>query len=182
MDIEEDLLSLFLQHKIDKENLKKLLKIHKIDYSFFNKRVIQTIYDLKEVKRPVLKVDELLDNKFKKEILDLKANKTNTPIQNTFLLDKDIDLKQVFKNKNLLTYKSAKRLLNVEELVCKGKEYCRALGIDINIEEEAMTYFSKSLEFFLKNTFDKCGNEIDLKKVKEVLKDHLGFLNLRNFL
>ncbi|KAF9761506.1 hypothetical protein NGRA_2603 [Nosema granulosis] len=173
-----DLIILFLNHEIDKEGLKNILKINNIAIDDFNKEVKKYIEELKLRKRSSLKVASLLDSRFKKEILAIESPSVNKSPHGIFFFDKKLDFDYVYRNSGFLTYKSARRLLSVEELVYKAKEYLRAMNMSLEVDERSISLISKSLEFLLKNVFDGCGDNIDFEKVMEILKKHTKILNL----
>lgn len=63
----EDLISLFLRQKIDKNTLIKILEIYKISHKEFNKEVIEKIRE--STNRPILKISTFLDDSYLKKFV-----------------------------------------------------------------------------------------------------------------
>ncbi|EEQ82072.1 hypothetical protein NCER_101283 [Vairimorpha ceranae BRL01] len=165
----EDLISLFLRQKIDKNTLIKILEIYKISHKEFNKEVIEKIRE--STNRPILKISTFLDDSYLKKLKNMEFPKSTT------LCHKRYDFDELYKSNKFITYKSISRMLSVDEIASKVDQYYKIMNINCRPDKDTIEYFHKSIEAYIKKLIEKC-DKLDTKTIKKMLGKDKHILNI----
>lgn len=171
-----------LKRNLSKDQIMQILRDEEIPVKQYNDFILKTLSSasnpLAAKPSKTARVDSFLDEEFLKNLLKFKR-KDDKGENKILFEDKSVPTK-CYSEKKYISCRTMNRMLTVDEISAKFKEYAEELGLSRSIKRECAEYLGKGLELYIKNLVSECKGKITIPNLKRGLGKHLSLFNNLN--
>lgn len=169
-----------LKNEISKDEVKSILEEKNISIKEYNNLIMEILansnYKIEYESSKALLLDELLDDPFKRELLEFKRQEDDIKAEQKTLYELKPQLSEVYKQSNYKSCKIKNGLLSTGEILTKFKEYSKEFGMDENISIDCAELIRKGIEMYLKDLSSDCDGKISVESLKKAISKRKGII------